>query len=458
DAPDPTTVDTVDVTAPPETISAVVVEPTTTLRPAPGSVGSEDVVIAAEAELLDDTQQVARIEELLASTDTPPISTADEVNTLCAGVVVLEPVEASAVWYLDGVEFANSGPMRLDTASAGHCLVGAGAPLAPGTYEVEFVDVRDNTSSKEAFTVGAATVDQVVVNDTGGPICEFDVAPAPALSFSVFEFNPPLADGEEIVIGVADVELAAQSVDCDGNVLQEFTFTPTADNVGMAAGAVTSSIPATTPDELVESFGRLESFDRPLPPSPEQVAAITDIALNSDVGRIATLDRSLTMCAGFVVPGRFEGDMVWEFNEAVIAVLPVVSDDQGVVGTCITPGGEAFDVGSYQAYLDTPEASSRVQSFTVGRAETVLTFVNDTDAELCEVGFSPLLTRFYSPYFFLDENGVDDPLLPTETFTIPAPLAEVDIEVRDCDGNQVAEARAVAPTDQVVSLLTGLPA
>ncbi len=454
DGPEPTTPVTVDVT----TVPDVVVEPTTTAAPAPGSVGSQDVAIVALAEVLDETQRVATIEELLASTDTQPISSSDEINTLCAGVFVLEPVEASAVWYRDGIEIQNSDSQRLEIAAAGHCIDGGGAPLAPGTYEVEFVDVRDNISSKEAFTVGAATVDQVIVNDSGAPICEFDVAPAVALSFSVFRFNPALDDGQETVIAVPNVELEAESYDCDGNILQTFTFTPTTDNVGMATGAVTSSIPPTTPEELAETFGRLETYDRPLSPGAEQTAAISDIAVNSDVGRIATLDRALTMCGGFIVPGTFDGEMVWEFNEAIIARLPVVDDDQGVVGSCITPGGEAFDTGSYQTYLDTPEAISRVQSFTVGRAETLLTFVNDTGAELCEIGFSPLLTRFYSPYFFFDENGDEEPLLPNETFTIPAPLAEVDIEVRDCDDNQVTESRAVAPTDQVVSVLTGLPA
>jgi hypothetical protein len=168
-------------------------------------------------------------------------------------------------------------------------------------------------------------------------------------------------------------------------------------------------------------------------------------------------DRSLTLCAGFITAGTFDGEMVWEFNEVIIARLPVVDDEQGVVGSCITPGGEVFDTGSYQAYLDTPGATSRVQSFTIGRAEALLTFINDTDVELCEIGFSPLLTRFYSPYFFFDENGEEDPFPINETFTIPAPLAEVDIEVSDCAGNEVGEVRAVAPTDQVVSVSTGLP-
>lgn len=443
-------------TSTPESESSVV-EPTTTAEPAPGTVGSQSVSIEAVGEMLDEAQRATRLEALLASSDGLPISTIDDVLTLCAGVVALEPVEASALWSLDGVEIQNSGLQRLEPISAGHCIDEGGAPLASGTYEVRFVDARENTSFTGSFTVGAETVEQVLANDTGVSICEFDVAPTAASFFSVFEFNPPVAEDAELVIDVPNVELEAQAVLCDGEVLALFRFTPTADVIGIAAGDATPAVPPTTPEELFDSFGRLQSFDRPIPTGPERRAAITDIAVGNDVGRIATLDRSLTLCAGFIVPGTFDGEMVWEFNEIIIARLPVVADEQGVAGSCITPGGDAFDTGSYQAYLDTPEASSQVETFTVGRAETVLTFLNDTGVEICELGFSPLLTRFYTSYFFLDDNGEDDPFPLNETFTLPAPLAEVDIEVRDCAGNQVSEARAVAPTDQVVSVTTGAP-
>jgi hypothetical protein len=157
-------------------------------------------------------------------------------------------------------------------------------PLVAGTYEVEFVDARDNRSFAALFSVGAETVEQVITNDTGAPICEFNVTPAEASVFSVLEFNPPFAEGVDLVIDVPDVELAAQSVLCDGETLPVFSFAPTSDVIGIAAGAATPDIPPTTPEELFETFGRLESYDRPLPVGPDQDAAITDIAINSDVG------------------------------------------------------------------------------------------------------------------------------------------------------------------------------
>ncbi len=156
------------------------------------------------------------------------------------------------------------------------------------------------------------------------------------------------------------------------------------------------------------------------------------------------------------MPGPLEADVVWEFNRAEILRAPVSTVDGGI-GSCIPPGGAQFDEGAYQVYLQRGDFISAVETFTVGRVQTQLAFRNDTGVAICEVGFSPNLTNWYTFYEFAESADFDAALDPDAAFTIVAPFIENDIQARDCDGNVVAESFGIPPTDQTLDLSTGLP-
>ncbi len=108
-------------------------------------------------------------------------------------------------------------------------------------------------------------------------------------------------------------------------------------------------------------------------------------------------------------------------------------------------------------YLQRGDFVSAVETFTVGRVQTQLAFRNDTGVAICEVGFSPNLTNWYTFFEFAESADFDSALDPDAAFTIVAPLIENDIQARDCDGNVVAENFDIPPTDQTLNLSTGRP-
>jgi hypothetical protein len=289
------------------------------------------------------------------------------------------------------------------------------------------------------------------------------VSPTTAGFYQSFELvsGEPLVDGDSIEIEIADVEHEGRGVDCDETRTDNFTFSPTDEAVGLSDGLVVAPIADTTVPaaeitdlELNSLAGEIGSLDIPVTTDVE-IAAVIDVLLTAEERlRIATTETSLALCAAWSVDGPLAADLVWEFNRVEVSRIPLQAVD-GRIGTCVPPGEGAFQEGAYQAYLKRGEVISPVQTFTVGREETQLAFVNDTGVEICEVGFSPTLTNFYTFFSFGDSTEFDAPLAVDEAFTIVAPFIESDIKARDCDGNDVAESFDIPPTDQTLKLSTG---
>jgi hypothetical protein len=118
------------------------------------------------------------------------------------------------------------------------------------------------------------------------------------------------------------------------SVVVESTTTSTISTIRTSTTTTTTT---TVPPALGTVDSQTVSIEALLASTENLPISTTDIAINSDVGRIATLDRFLTLCAGFITAGTFDGENVWELNEVIITRLRVVDDEQGVVGSCITP-------------------------------------------------------------------------------------------------------------------------
>jgi hypothetical protein len=314
------------------------------------------------------------------------------------------------------------------------------------------------------FTVGASTVNQEFLNDTDADLCSVELAPTAAGFFQPFEVNggEAIVPGDSILIDIADVEHEIRSVDCAGTAAESFFASPSPDPIGVFLGA---AIPPTTTEpppppqitdgELGDVNGEIASLDVAVVNGSADAQIVIDLLLDPETAlRIATEEQSLALCAAWDIAGPLEAEMVWEFNGAVIARFPV-STQGGQVGRCIPPGGAAFDEGAYQVYIERGEFRSEVETITVGRAQTQLGFVNDTGVDVCRVGFSPNLTNWYTFFVFAESADFEESLEPGESFTIVAPFIENDIRAFDCDGNQVAEATDIPPTDQTLNLSTG---
>ena len=198
--------------------------------------------------------------------------------------------------------------------------------------------------------------------------------------------------------------------------------------------------------DLVESpASTFELFEANPPIAPGGTLTI-------DVADVNHAVRTLG-CGGSEV----QAAVVWEFNQ-VESARQVVDSVDGTVGAGIEQQGELFRIGSYQVYLaGLNTVTDDAASFTVGREQAEVAFLNDTGVELCEVGFSPTLTNYYTTYLLFDDEGNPDTFAVDSIFTIEAPVAEVDIRTLDCDGNIVTEVLEVQPTAQVDAVSTGQP-
>ena len=235
-----------------------------------------------------------------------------------------------------------------------------------------------------------------------------------------------------IIIDIADVEHEARAVDCDGVEFDPVTFIPSDDPVSLSTGAI---IPPTTipPPQITDAevdaidgeIGSLET--RSCPARPTRRSCSTCCEPRRIGCRSRRPIRRVTLCAAWNVPGPLEADVVWEFNRAEIARFPVTTIDGGI-GNCIPPGGAQFDEGAYQVYLQRGDFISAVETFTVGRVETQLAFRNDTGVAICEVGFSPNLTNWYTFFDFAESADFESALEPDAAFTIVAPFIENDIQ------------------------------
>ncbi len=455
-----------DDTQPPDT------EPPPTDPPTDGSVDGVFVRIDARTDMIPDEDIQATLAEIGLASGDNPVSTTDAVRNLCAALPIDEPASASAEWTRDSAPISSGVTRVLEAPADGNCINNNGEPLQDGAYEVSFTDNGGGMTTVALFTIGAATVTQSFTNDTEADLCTVDVGPTSAGFYQAFELpsGEPLAPGDSILIDVADVEHEARGLDCDGEPRESFFFTPTDGDVSLTDGSLIELVPETTTTttttappvveltdfELNSLDGEIGSLDVAIASPAEQAVVLDILASSEERLRLATTDTSLALCAAWPVDGALAADVVWEFNRVEVARLPATVVD-GVIGVCVPPGGAEFDEGAYQAYLQRGEIISSVETFTVGREETQLAFRNDTGMEICEVGFSPNLTNWYSFYEFAESSDFEGALQPGDTFTIVAPFIENDIRARDCDGNNVSEAFDIPPTDQLLNLTTGLP-
>ena len=447
------------VTEPPVTDPPVTDPPVSDPPEPDGSVQNIFVRVEAFDALVADEDLTPTFQELATREGDNPVATTDDVINLCAAMPLDADVNASVEWVRDGTTVLAGDPIDLFAPGDGACLNNSGDPLVAGSYEVSFTDAAGAMSGVALFTVGSETVTQTFVNDTGVEVCSVDAGPTPAGFYQTFELasGASLPVGDSILFDVAAVEHEARAVDCDDNPLESFFFTPSGEDVNLSTGELTNPPPADISDlEFVALDGEIGSLDLAVT-SPDDVAEVLDILLTAeDRLRIATTDTALTLCVGWDVPGALEADIVWEFNRVEVARIPAVAED-GRIGGCVPPGGAEFDEGAYQAYLSRGELISTVETYTVGREETQLAFVNDTGVEICEVGFSPTLTNFYTFFVFAESSEFEGALAPGDSFTIVAPFIESDIRGRDCEGNNVSEAFGIPPTDQVLNLTDGQP-
>lgn len=440
---------------------------------ADGSVAGLFVRIEGLSAVVPGAELQTTLERIGQDSDENRVSTTDDVVNLCAAIPLEAPATASVEWRRDDEVVSSGAARRFETPADGNCINNNGAALDAGSYEVSFTDDAGGETRVALFTVGAPSRTQTFVNDTGIDICSIDVGPSSAGFFQAFELTAgtPLLDGESIDIDVADVEHEVRGRDCGDEPLDSFFFVPSDDVVGLVAGEVvapsttTTTTTSTTSAPAAEAIsdiafigldGEIGSLDIPIGSDAEEATVIDVLATSDERFPIATTETSIALCAAWEVPGLLEADIVWEFNRAEIARIPSTSVDDRI-GVCIPPGGDEFDEGAYQVYLRRGELISRIETFTVGREETQLAFVNDTDVAICEVGFSPNLTNFYTFFTFADSSDFDEALAPGESFTFVAPFIENDIRARDCDGNSVSEAFDIPPTDQTLDLSTGRP-
>ncbi|MFK7917708.1 MAG: hypothetical protein AB8G14_06495 [Ilumatobacter sp.] len=466
---DDTPLDTVPVLTLPETTTTTTTTTSTTTSTtvlANGTVDAVFVRVEAFPAVLSDAELGTTLERVGLADGNNPVSTPDPVLNLCAALPVESPVAATVSWTVDNASLSDGAERVLASPADGNCINNSGEPLAAGAYEVSFTDAAGNMSGVALFTVGAATVEQEFVNDTGIDLCAVELAPSSAGFFQSFEVvgGEPLVAEDSILIDIASVEHEVRGIGCDDVPLESVFTTPTSEPVSLTSGVAVPPVttpppppPQITDTELDSLDGQIDARGQAFAPGSVEEQNVIDQLLNSDQRlRIATEDVVLALCAAWDVAGPFDGDMVWEFNREQIARFPV-STGGGPVGRCVPPGGDQFPTGAYQVYLERGEFVSQIETFTVGRAETQLGFRNDTGVAVCRVGFSPNLTNWFTFYDFADSSEFDAALTPGEAFTIVAPFIENDIRAFDCDGNQVAEALGIPPTDQTLNLTTGQP-
>ncbi len=458
--PEPTVETTEPVVTPPPT------EATTTVPEvvADGTVDGLFVHVEAFPAVIADGDLDSTIQRIGLAEGNNPVSSVDPVLNLCAAIPVEMPVAATVTWSMDNETLSEGAERVFATPADGNCINNNGEPFANGSYEVSFTDADGSTSGVALFSIGVATVTQEFLNDTGADLCAVEIAPSTAGFFQSFELTSgePLVPGDSILIDMADTEHEFRGIDCADAPLESFFGSPGADPISLTSGA---AIPPTTTEpppppqitdgELLNTDGEIGSLDVAVANGSNDEQIVIDLLLDPESNlRIATEDQSLAICGAWNVVGPLEAEMVWEFNRAVIARFPV-STEGGQVGRCIPPGGAEFDEGAYQVYLERGDVQSEVETFTVGRAQTQLAFINDTGVAVCRVGFSPNLTNWYTFFEFAESADFDESVDPGAGFTIVAPFIENDIRAFDCEGNQVSEALNIPPTDQTLNLSTG---
>lgn len=457
-------------TAAPTTEPVVSVEPTTTVAdsttttteaPPTTRAGDPSALVGAAVRFatfdvaLDDAEMQQVLLGLGSSTDVVVAQLPRPVQ-LCAGLTNPAPLDVSVLWELDGQPIREVPALELTSPSGGDCLTDT-AGLAEGSYQVLFTAMNGTEAPIVTFTVGAEPTTQTFVNDVGLDVCSLEIAPTTTGYFEPYfdsssDVYVPI-DGA-VTVPLAAVEHEARAVPCGDDPVDGFFFQPGAGELRLSDGAPVGPEPVDD-ETLTSAFGLIGSSPQLLDDVGQD--ALVSGVLDPDAPLIvASPEPSRTLCAVYELPAPFEGVVVWEFNGVELVRNPV-SAGAGAVVDCIPPGGDTHGEGAYQAYLDRDSVRSGVATYTVGRDQTALSFVNDTGLEICDVGFSPDLTNFFTIYSFLGSEAFGDPLTPGETFQITAPFIENDIRALDCDGNTVAENFSIPPTNAIVSLQTGQP-
>ena len=182
-----------------------------------------------DAEPLDELEQQAEIDALVADRTVEAVAHPTRVSTLCAGIPVDVPLELTITWQYAG-ETIRSDPRSATPPGTGACLTNDGAPLSAGTYQVLATDAtEDEVGFATTFVVGATEVLQQFENNTDVDICDIGVAPLDTAFYEVYgSEGGPLGPGELVNIVVASVEQDLRSTECDGENFDSRTFFPNA--------------------------------------------------------------------------------------------------------------------------------------------------------------------------------------------------------------------------------------
>lgn len=202
--------------------------------------------------------------------------------------------------------------------------------------------------------------------------------------------------------------------------------------------ATSDVVGATEPDSdddltAIDQLLAWTSFaEDPLDDSARQ-AEIDRLLVEKTVEAVAHPTRVSTICAGIPVNAALDFDIVWQFAGETVQTDTFSAAPPGV-GSCIDNAGEPLAAGSYQVFAANDDESvvGFATTFVVGASEITQTFINNTDADICEVGVAPIDTAYYE--LFVIDPG---PLAPGELLTIPIAAVEQDLSARYCDGTDV---------------------
>ncbi len=197
--------------------------------PAAIVVGSVVPDVAAFTRSLTPAQQ--REETLaLAADGRHDIAVVGPVRTLCAVVALSGSIELAGRWERDGREVEAIGASQVAAPGLGDCLTDDdGAPLADGTYQFLVVDGDGNTSAPGTIVVGAARIEQSLVNDATAAICAVRVAPTAAGFYDAYRFDTaPIEPGATITLALGEVDQDVRVTSCgdEPETLATFEFTP----------------------------------------------------------------------------------------------------------------------------------------------------------------------------------------------------------------------------------------
>ena len=225
----PATAAGVSTTAPGAVPSSVASSTPNTAAAAALVAGSVVPDVAAFTQSLTPSQE--RAETLaLAAAARHDIAVTGPVRTLCAVVRLSGPIELAGRWERNGREVETIGASRVGAPGLGDCLDDDdGDPLPDGTYQFLVRDGDGNESAAGTVVVGAARVDQALVNDGTADICAVRVAPTAAGYYDAYSFDSaPIVAGATVTLALAAVDQDAQVTSCgaEPETLASFEFTP----------------------------------------------------------------------------------------------------------------------------------------------------------------------------------------------------------------------------------------